>query len=72
MPATNEHDIAQEQRDGVRFLVNTGRRWTRAERWYMVIVMAPPWMIMPFYFINSGTYLNWPSVREQTELVRSR
>lgn len=58
------------RRHTVRFPVNTGRRWTRAERWYVVIVVALAWMIMPFYFINSGTYLNWPAVREPSELVR--
>jgi membrane protease YdiL (CAAX protease family) len=58
------------RRHTVRFPVNTGRRWTRAERWYLIIVVALAWIIMPFYFINSGTYLNWPSVREPSELVR--
>ena len=54
----------------VRFPVNTGRRWTRAERWYVVIVVGLAWIIMPFYFIKSGTYLNWPSVREPSEVIR--
>ena len=50
------------KRHVVRFPINTGRRWTTAERWYVVIVVGLAWLIMPFYFINSGTYLNWPSV----------
>ena len=47
----------------VRFPINTGRRWTTAEKWYLIIVVGLAWVIMPFYFINSGTYLNWPAVR---------
>ena len=54
----------------VRFPINTGRRWTTAERWYLIIVVGLAWVIMPFYFINSGTYLNWPAVQEPTEIVR--
>ena len=58
------------RRHVIRFPVNTGRRWTRAERWYLVIVVGLAWMIMPFYFIRSGTYLNWPAVRELSESTR--
>ena len=39
----------------VRFPINTGRRWTTAEKWYLIIVVGLAWVIMPFYFINSGT-----------------
>ena len=28
------------------------------------------WLIMPFYFIRSGTYLNWPAVSEPSEMTR--
>jgi hypothetical protein len=58
------------KRHVVRFPINTGRRWTTAERWYVVIVVGLAWLIMPFYFINSGTYLNWPSVSEPSEIIR--
>ena len=58
------------RRHVIRFPINTGRRWTRAERWYVVIVVGLAWIIMPFYFIRSGTYLNWPSVREPSEVIR--
>jgi len=58
------------RRHTVRFPVRTGRRWTRAERWYVVIVVGLAWLIMPFYFITSGTYLNWPAVSEPSEMIR--
>jgi hypothetical protein len=28
------------------------------------------WVIMSFYFVNSGIYLNWPAVREPSEVIR--
>ena len=58
------------RRHVIRFPINTGRRWTRGERWYLVIVVALAWLIMPFYFIRSGTYLNWPAVSEPSEMTR--
>jgi membrane protease YdiL (CAAX protease family) len=58
------------KRHVIRFPVNTGRRWTRLERWYLVIVVVLAWLILPFYFINSGTYLNWPAVHEPSEMIR--
>ncbi|GAB3740558.1 CPBP family intramembrane glutamic endopeptidase [Microlunatus parietis] len=58
------------KRHVIRFPVNTGRRWTRLERWYLVVVVALAWLILPFYFIRSGTYLNWPAVHETSELIR--
>ena len=58
------------RRHVIRFPINTGRHWTRGERWYLVSVVALAWLIMPFYFIRSGTYLNWPAVSEPSEMTR--
>jgi membrane protease YdiL (CAAX protease family) len=58
------------RRHVIRFPLRSGRRWTLKERIYMVSVPALAWLIMPFYFINSGTYLNWPAPRELSELIR--
>jgi hypothetical protein len=54
----------------IRFPIRTGRRWTWGERTYMFSVVGLAWLIMPFYFIRSGTYLNWPAVREPSEVIR--
>jgi membrane protease YdiL (CAAX protease family) len=54
----------------IRFPLRSGRHWTRAERAYMFSVVGLAWLIMPYYFINSGTYLNWPAPREPSELAR--
>lgn len=58
------------KRHTIRFPINTGRRWTTLERWYVVIVVALAWIIMPNYFIHSGTYLNWPNVSEPSAIAR--
>jgi hypothetical protein len=58
------------RRHVIRFPLRTGRHWTVSERVYMFSVVALAWLIMPYYFINSGTYLNWPAPTEPSELAR--
>jgi hypothetical protein len=58
------------RRHVIRFPLRTDRPWTWPERAYMFSVLGLAWLIMPFYFINSGTYLNWPAPREASELAR--
>ena len=58
------------RRHVIRFPLRSGRHWTVAERVYMVSVLGLAWLIMPFYFIRSGTYLNWPAVSEPSEMTR--
>jgi membrane protease YdiL (CAAX protease family) len=54
----------------VRFPIRTGQKWTRLEKWYLVIVVALGYLILPLYFIGTGAYLNWPAVHEPDELAR--
>ena len=54
----------------IRFPVNTGRRWTTLERSYLAIVVVLGWAILPTYFINSGSYHNWPAIHTPDELAR--
>jgi membrane protease YdiL (CAAX protease family) len=58
------------RRHVIRFPLRSGRHWTRAEKAYMFSVVGLAWLIMPYYFINSGTYLNWPAPHEPSELGR--
>jgi membrane protease YdiL (CAAX protease family) len=58
------------KRHVIRFPLRSGRKWTVKERIYLVSVPALAYLIMPFYFINSGTYQNWPAPREPSELAR--
>ncbi|MDI6942539.1 CPBP family intramembrane metalloprotease [Microbacterium barkeri] len=46
----------------IAFPWRTGRRWTRLQWGWLVAVLALGWLILPFYFITSGVYRNWPVV----------
>jgi membrane protease YdiL (CAAX protease family) len=46
----------------IRFPWRGGGRWTRFQWSWLVLVLALGWLILPFYFITSGVYLNWPVV----------
>tara|TARA_B100000686_G_scaffold206673_1_gene213543 strand:- start:58 stop:972 length:915 start_codon:yes stop_codon:yes gene_type:complete len=39
-----------------------GGRWTWFQWAWLVGVLVLGWLILPFYFITSGVYLNWPVV----------
>ncbi|WP_448004108.1 CPBP family glutamic-type intramembrane protease [Agromyces bauzanensis] len=54
----------------IRFPWRTGRRWTRTQWLYLIGVIAAGWLILPFYFITSGVYQNWPTVTAPDEIVR--
>ena len=48
------------RRRAIRFPLRTGEPWTRLEKGYIVAVPFLGWLILPFYFITSGVYRNWP------------
>ncbi len=54
----------------IRFPWRTGRRWTRTQWIYLVAVTVTGWLVLPFYFISSGVYQNWPTVTEPDEIAR--
>ena len=54
----------------IRFPIRTGQRWSVLERWYLVIVVILGWLILPTYFIRSGSYENWPAVTAPDEIGR--
>ncbi|THG33176.1 CPBP family intramembrane glutamic endopeptidase [Naasia lichenicola] len=45
----------------IRFPVRTGRPWSRIERIYLGVALFLAWLILPFYFLNSGVWQNWPA-----------
>ncbi|BDV30131.1 CPBP family intramembrane glutamic endopeptidase [Microbacterium terricola] len=51
-----------------RFPWRGGGRWTRFQWAWLVAVLVLGWLILPFYFITSGVYLNWPVV-DTPELI---
>ncbi len=58
------------RRKAIRFPWFTGRRWTRLQWAYVVAVPLLGWLVLPFYFIHSGAYLNWPPIQTPSEFGR--
>jgi hypothetical protein len=54
----------------IRFPIRTGNRWTTLERAWLGIAVVLAWMLLPTYFIRSGSYQNWPAIHELDELGR--
>ncbi len=52
----------------ISFPWRTHRRWGRLQWGWLVVVLVLGWLILPFYFITSGVYLNWPVV-DSPELI---
>lgn len=46
----------------IRFPWRGGGRWTTFQWTWLVAVIILGWLILPFYFITSGVYQNWPVV----------
>jgi membrane protease YdiL (CAAX protease family) len=58
------------RRRAVRFPWRSHEKKTRAELLYLFAVPALGWAILPFYFIRSGAYENWPNIENASELAR--
>ncbi|WP_423775916.1 type II CAAX prenyl endopeptidase Rce1 family protein [Cellulomonas fimi] len=58
------------KQDVIRFPVRTGRRWTRTQVVYLLVVVVLAYLILPWYFLGSGAYLNWPVVDTGQEVAR--
>jgi membrane protease YdiL (CAAX protease family) len=56
--------------DIIKFPVGTGRRWSRFEYGYLVLVVVAGYLILPVYFLGSGAYRNWPDVSGSGEIIR--
>lgn len=54
----------------IRFRWRGGWPWSRVQWGYLVVVLVLGWLILPFYFISSSVYLNWPAVTEASEIGR--
>ncbi|WP_296665678.1 CPBP family intramembrane glutamic endopeptidase [Demequina sp.] len=54
----------------IQFPVGTGRRWTRTQWLYLAIVVAFGYLVLPYYFISSGVYMNWPDLDGGGDIAR--
>lgn len=46
----------------ISFPWRTGKRWGRLQWGWLIAVLILGWLILPFYFITSGVFQNWPVV----------
>lgn len=54
----------------IRFPGRPGDPWSKLEWSWLGAVLVLGWLILPVYFIGSGSYQNWPAVTEPSEIVR--
>jgi hypothetical protein len=54
----------------IAFPWRTGQRWGRLQWGWLVAVLVLGWLILPFYFITSGVYQNWPVVDSPDLIAR--
>lgn len=54
----------------IRFPWRGGGRWKRWQWGWLVAVIVLGWAILPFYFITSGVYRNWPVVDSPDLIAR--
>jgi membrane protease YdiL (CAAX protease family) len=58
------------RRRAIGFPWLTGEPWNRWQKGYIVAVPVLGWLILPYYFISSGAYQNWPHITDAGELGR--
>ena len=54
----------------IRFPWRGGGRWTAFQWTWLIAVLAFGWLVLPFYFITSGVYTNWPVVDTPEMIAR--
>ena len=59
------------RRKAVRFPWRSRQQKTKGQLAYLIVVPLLGWAILPFYFIRSGTYLNWPQITDGSELAHA-
>ncbi len=47
-----------------------GWRWNRAQWSYLIVVIVAGYLILPWYFLSTGVYRNWPAVHAPAEVAR--
>ena len=56
-------------RDAIRFPVR-GTPWTTSRWVYLAAVIVIGYLVLPYYFVGAGTYLNWPAVSAANQIAR--
>ncbi|WP_407643332.1 CPBP family intramembrane glutamic endopeptidase [Cellulomonas rhizosphaerae] len=58
------------RQDVIRFPLRTGRRWSRTQVVYLMVVVVLAYLLLPWYFLGSGAYENWPTVDTSQDVAR--
>ena len=58
------------QDHAIRFPWRGGGRWTAFQWTWLFAVLIIGWLVLPFYFITSGVYMNWPVVDTPEMIAR--
>ena len=54
----------------IRFPWTHGRKWYKREIAYILITAVIAYLILPFYFQNTGAYLNWPNATSAWDISK--
>jgi len=58
------------RRRAIRFPWLSGQPWNRWQWGYLIAVPVLGWLLLPYYFITSGAYENWPHITDAGALGR--
>lgn len=58
------------RQDSIRFPWRAHRPWTRVHWSYLGGVVLAGYLILPFYFLSSGVWSNWPDLEGSGEIAR--
>ena len=56
--------------DAITFPWRVGRPWTRMHWTYLIVVVAAGYLVLPWYFLTSGVWQNWPALDGSGEIAR--
>lgn len=54
----------------IRFPLRTGKPWTRAEKLYLWVVPPLGYVMLAYYMVSTGVYMNWPAASAPEDIIR--
>lgn len=54
----------------IAFPWRTNKKWSKFQWAWLFSVIFLAWLILPWYFITSGVYTNWPPISDANEITR--